>query len=97
MRKPNYRFERAERDRAKRPKTMRSCSGGRKGPLPTPATALPKRPQRTSRGKPDPRPPVSHSVAAALMSRLQLRAERGTTTRLGSPRRRFRTRFRPAM
>ena len=31
MRKPNYRFGRAERDRAKKAKRTRSCSGGRKG------------------------------------------------------------------
>ena len=76
MRKPNYRFERAERDRAKKAKTTRSCSGGRKGPRPAPTMALPNRPRRTSRAKRDRRPPVSHSDAAALMSRGRLRVRR---------------------
>jgi len=51
MRKPNYRFERAERDRAKRPETTRSCSGSRKGRRPLPRMALPNQPPTTSRAK----------------------------------------------
>jgi hypothetical protein len=71
MRKPNYRFERAERDRAKEARNERSCSGSRNGRPPGPRTPPPNRPRRTSRAKPDRRPPVSRS--AALISRIRLK------------------------
>ena len=63
MRKPNYRFERAERDRAKKAKNDEQLQRRQKGPRPA-TTALPNRPWRTSHTKRDRRPPVSHSDAA---------------------------------
>jgi len=58
MRKPKYRFERAERDRAKKARNDKKLQRQQERATPAPRMALPSRPGRTSRAKADQRPPV---------------------------------------
>ena len=53
MRKPNYRFERAERDRAKKARNDKKLQRQQERAAPKPRMAHPSQPWRTSRAKAD--------------------------------------------
>ena len=78
MRKPNYRFERAERDRAKKARNEKKLQRQQERAAPRADNGTPEPTVEASRAKPDRRPPVSRS--AALISRLRLRRKAGRGT-----------------
>ena len=53
MRKPNYRFERAERDRAKKARNDKKLQRQQERAAPPPKMALPNQRQKTSRANAD--------------------------------------------
>ena len=87
MRKPNYRFERAERDRAKKARKDEKLQRQQDKAARRADDAAPEPTAENELREADRRPPVSHSDAAAL-SRHRLRAGRAgheTTHGLGLP------------